>query len=129
MWELFSFNPPSLKLYVRLCASSPYLSGILTSNPGMIDELMDSLVLDKLAHLRVVAARRSSDLCRGAEDIEPILHSFKNFQHLRVGVRDILGKEDLRDLPSRAVGYRRSLPAADRPARVSAAWSRSSARR
>ena len=48
LWELFSFNPPSLQLYVRLCASSPYLSGILTSNPGMIDELMDSLVLDKL---------------------------------------------------------------------------------
>ena len=47
-WELFSFNPPSLRLYVELCAHSPYLSGILTSNPGMIDGLMDSLVLDKL---------------------------------------------------------------------------------
>ena len=53
LWELFSFNPPSLHLYVRLCASSPYLSGILTSNPGMIDELMDSLVLDKLPTLRL----------------------------------------------------------------------------
>src|SRR5690606_13185775 len=48
LWELFSFNPPSLRMYVELCASSPYLSGILVSNPGMIDELMDSLVLDKL---------------------------------------------------------------------------------
>ena len=48
LWELFSFNPPSLHLYVELCASSPYLSSILISNPGMIDELMDSLVLDKL---------------------------------------------------------------------------------
>src|SRR5690606_36265997 len=27
----------------------------------------------------------------------PILHSFKNAQHLRVGVRDILGKDDIRD--------------------------------
>ena len=43
LWELFSFNPPSLRLYVELCAYSPYLSGILTSNPGMIDGLMDSL--------------------------------------------------------------------------------------
>ena len=33
---------------------------------------------------------------RGAEDIEPILHGFKNSLHLRVGVRDILGKEDIR---------------------------------
>ncbi len=48
LWELFSFNPPTLHLYVELCAYSAYLSGILTSNPGMIDELMDSLVLDKL---------------------------------------------------------------------------------
>ena len=34
-------------------------------------------------------------MCRGAEDIDPILHSFKNAQQLRVGVRDILGKEDI----------------------------------
>lgn len=94
LWELFSFNPPSLRLYVTLCASSPYLSGILTSNPGMIDELMDSLVLDKLPTLEQLR-ETLAELCRAAEDIEPILHSFKNSQHLRVGVRDILGKEDL----------------------------------
>src|SRR5262249_37508814 len=34
-----------------------------------------------------------ADLCRGGEDTEPALHSFKNAQQLRVGVRDILGKE------------------------------------
>lgn len=96
LWELFSFNTPSLHLYVRLCASSPYLSGILTSNPGMIDELMDSLVLDKLPTYESLH-HMLAELTRGAEDLEPILHSFKNSQHLRVGVRDILGKEDLRD--------------------------------
>ena len=48
LWELFSFNPPSLRLYVELCAYSPHLSNILISNPGMIDGLMDSLVLDRL---------------------------------------------------------------------------------
>lgn len=94
LWELFSFNPPSLKLYVTLCASSQYLSGILTTSPGMIDELMDSLVLDKLPTLDQLE-ETLAELCRGAEDIDPILHSFKNSQHLRVGVRDILGKEDL----------------------------------
>ena len=36
LWELFSFNPPTLRLYVELCSSSPFLSEILTSNPGMI---------------------------------------------------------------------------------------------
>jgi glutamate-ammonia-ligase adenylyltransferase len=91
---LFSFNPPSLHLYVELCASSPYLSGILVSNPGMIDELMDSLVLDKLPSRDWLEANLQ-ELVHGAEDIDPILHSFKNAQVLRVGVRDILGKEDI----------------------------------
>ena len=95
LWELFSFNPPSLRLYVELCSSSSYLSEILTSNPGMIDELLDSLLLDKLPAPEWLEATLA-ELCRGAEDIEPILHSFKNAQQLRVGVRDILGKDDIR---------------------------------
>jgi glutamate-ammonia-ligase adenylyltransferase len=92
LWELFSFHPPTLHLYVELCSSSEYLSGILISNPGMLDELMDGLLLDKLPSVEFLDATLS-ELCRGAEDIEPMLHSFKNAQQLRVGVRDILGKQ------------------------------------
>ncbi len=92
LWELFSFHPPSLQLYVQLCSSSEYLSGILTSNPGMLDELMDGMLLDKLPSVEFLDATLA-DLIRGAEDIEPMLHSFKNAQQLRVGVRDILGKQ------------------------------------
>ena len=94
LWELFSFNPPSLRLYVELCAYSPYLSGILISNPGMLDGLMDSLVLDRLP-TREALGEMLKQLCWAAEDIEPILHSFKNDEQLRVGVRDLLGKEDI----------------------------------
>lgn len=94
LWELFSFNPPTLHLYVELCSSSQYLSGILISNPGMIDELLDSLLLDRLPSLGVLESTLA-ELTRGAEDIDPILHSFKNAQQLRVGVRDILGKEQI----------------------------------
>ncbi len=96
LWELFSFNAPTLKLYVRMCGS-PYLSGILTSNPGMIDYLMDSLLLNRLPSYRGLQARLD-DLSRGAEQLDPILHSFKSAQHLRVGVHDILGKEDIYDI-------------------------------
>ena len=60
----------------------------------MIDGLMDSLVLDKLPS-RQWLENTLDRLCRAAEDIEPILHSFKNDQQLCVGVRDILGKEDV----------------------------------
>jgi glutamate-ammonia-ligase adenylyltransferase len=96
LWELLSSNRPSLALYVRLCAACPYLAGILTSNPGMIDELMDSLLVENLPTLTMLE-ETLAELCRGAEDVEPILHSFKNAQHLRVGVRDVLGKDDIRD--------------------------------
>ncbi len=94
LWELFSFHPRSLDLYVRLCSSSPYLSGILESNPGMIDELLDSLLVGRLPtpdELRNML----TDWCRNAVDPEPILHAFKASQQLRVGVGDILGKQDV----------------------------------
>jgi glutamate-ammonia-ligase adenylyltransferase len=94
LWELFSFNPPSLKLYVDLCAWSQFLSEILINNPGMIDELLDSLVLNQprtAAELR----QELTDLCRGAADLEPILHSFQDKELLRIGVRDILGKDSI----------------------------------
>ena len=94
LWELFSFNPPSLKLYVDLCSGSEFLSEILIRNPGMIDELLDSLVLNQprtLAELREELAA----LCHGAADPDPILHSFKDKELLRIGVRDILDKDTI----------------------------------
>ncbi len=97
LWELFNFNPPTLRLYVELCSTSQFLSEILTGNPGMIDDLMDSLVVDRS---QPAAAIRSelAELCRGAEDLAPILSSFRNKEWVRIGTRDILGREPIRDV-------------------------------
>lgn len=96
LWELFSFNAPSLKLYVDLCAWSQLLSEILINNPGMIDELLDSLVLNQR---RAIDELREelADLCKGADDLEPIVHSFQDKELLRIGVRDILGKDSIHE--------------------------------
>ena len=94
LWELFSFHPPSLELTVRLCSSSPFLASLLVSNPGMIDELLDSLLVPRLPTPADLDASLA-DLCRGAVDLEPILHAFKASQQLRVGVRDILGRQNV----------------------------------
>lgn len=94
LWELFSLHQPSMDLSIRLCGTSPYLVGILTSNPGMVDELVDSLMLGRLPsenHL----SRLLAELCRGAQEIDAIVRSFKNAMHLSIGVRDILGKESI----------------------------------
>jgi glutamate-ammonia-ligase adenylyltransferase len=96
LWELFSHNHPSLELFVTLCAACPYLVSTLTSNPGMIDELIDSLLITRLPDLERTEAALA-ELTRGAEDLAPILHSFKNAEHLRVGVRDILGRDDIQE--------------------------------
>ena len=96
LWELFSFNPPSLKLYVELCAWSQFLSGILINNPGMIDELLDSLVLNQPRSAEELREELTT-LCRGAADPVPILHSFQDTEYLRIGVRDILGKDSIRE--------------------------------
>jgi glutamate-ammonia-ligase adenylyltransferase len=94
LWELFNFNPPSLKLYVELCAASQFLSEILITNPGMIDELLDSLVLNQ-PRTALELRMELTELCRGAADPEPILHSFQDKEILRIGVRDILGKDTI----------------------------------
>lgn len=94
LWELFRAAPPTMYLVVRLCACSPYLASILIHHPGMIDELVDSLLLDRLPTERWLEAS-STELCRGAVDIDPVIASFKHASHLQIGVRDVLGKESL----------------------------------
>jgi [glutamine synthetase] adenylyltransferase / [glutamine synthetase]-adenylyl-L-tyrosine phosphorylase len=96
LWELFSFNSPSLKLYVDLCAWSEFLSEILINNPGMIDELLDTLVLNQPRTAEELRAELAN-LCRGAADLEPILHSFQDKELLRIGVRDVLGKDSIQE--------------------------------
>ena len=94
LWELFNSHPASLQLSVRLCAASPYLAGILTTNPGTIDDLVDSLQLDRLPN-QAELDRSLAELSRGTSDIGPILLDLKNSAHLRIGVRDILGKDPI----------------------------------
>lgn len=97
LWELFSFNPPTLRLYVELCATSQFLSEILINNPGMIDDLMDSLVVDRALSTLSIKTELAS-LCKGAEDLAPILLSFRNKEWIRIGSRDILNREPIRDV-------------------------------
>ena len=102
LWELFNINRASLDLYVRLCSSSPYLTAILTRFPGMIDELTDSLMLAELPTLAELQTTLD-ELCGGSntersvDELDAILHSFKNTQHLNVGVRELLDRVDIRD--------------------------------
>jgi [glutamine synthetase] adenylyltransferase / [glutamine synthetase]-adenylyl-L-tyrosine phosphorylase len=94
LYELFSLNQPTLKLYVDLCAWSQFLSEILINNPGMIDELLDSLVLNQ-PRMADELRQELTELCKGAADLDPILHSFQSKELLRIGVSDILAKDTI----------------------------------
>ncbi|MDR3618185.1 MAG: bifunctional [glutamate--ammonia ligase]-adenylyl-L-tyrosine phosphorylase/[glutamate--ammonia-ligase] adenylyltransferase [Paludisphaera borealis] len=97
LWELFNFNPPSLRLYVDLCATSQLVSRLLITNPGMIDDLMDSLVIDRPLPGAAIKAELA-ELTKGAEDLAPILWSFRNKEWVRIGTRDVLGREPIREV-------------------------------
>ncbi|MEZ6141135.1 MAG: bifunctional [glutamate--ammonia ligase]-adenylyl-L-tyrosine phosphorylase/[glutamate--ammonia-ligase] adenylyltransferase [Zavarzinella sp.] len=99
LWEVFSFNPPTLQLYIDVC-DSPFLAQILINNPGMIDELLDSLILNR-PRTRDDLQNELVELLRGVERkeiIEAILHSFQDKEILRIAVRDLLGKDDIRSV-------------------------------
>ncbi len=96
LWELFRQHPPSQELYVRLCGASLYLTELLTSNPGMIDDLLDSLLLNHLPTVEELEAL-AGDLLQGvqAQSMQSALAAFRQSQHLRIGVREMLGLEDV----------------------------------
>lgn len=94
LWELMAVSPATLKLTVLMCAAAPYLSELLIANPGMIDELIDSLLTNRLPTPGRLEAQ-SIELVRGAKDIDPIMHGFKNSAHLTIGVHEMLGKETI----------------------------------
>ena len=94
-------NPGVLRLFVRLFASSEFLSAFFLRHP----ELLDSLVRADLVRVErgrdEMAAELAARLATAA-DFEAALDTLRRFRHeefLRIGVRDIEG-----DLVPDAVG-------------------------
>jgi len=96
LWELLSSSPPIMQLVVRVCASSEYLVNILTQSPGMIDDLLNSLLLDRLPRKQEMQ-KMLEELCRQTTDIDSVIRDFKSAMHLQVGVRDVMSKESVLD--------------------------------
>ena len=63
----------------------------------MIDDLMDSLVVNRPQPAGAIAAELA-ELCRRAEDVAPILAGFRNKEWVRIGTREVLQREPIRDV-------------------------------
>lgn len=96
LWESLGHSPPLLKLYVDLCAGSQFLSEILVNNPGMVDELLETLVMNR-SPTRDEWKQELDRLLKGARDVDPILHGFKNTALLAIGVNDVTGRRSLEE--------------------------------
>ena len=90
LWELFNFHEPSLKLMINICTGGKMLGDLLMDNPGMIDELVDALLLGKSQSAQGLAMELES-LLRGAEDPDLILRSFRDKELLGIGIREMTG--------------------------------------
>lgn len=97
LWELFASHRLLMELYTRLCGTSQYLVQILLSNPGMIDDLLDSLMLQRIPDYAGFQSALDS-LCKGQHEIERVVTTYKNSMHLAIGVRDILGRESITEI-------------------------------
>lgn len=97
LWELFHTQPAAMRLFVRLCSIAGYLGGILRANPGMVDELVDALLVSQLPSASWLELHLA-ELMAGSRDPLPIIHSFKQAQHLRIGMIDLVGRGDPEDV-------------------------------
>ncbi|MBI4007096.1 MAG: bifunctional [glutamate--ammonia ligase]-adenylyl-L-tyrosine phosphorylase/[glutamate--ammonia-ligase] adenylyltransferase [Planctomycetes bacterium] len=90
-FQMLSENPQALEIFVDLCAWSQFLSNILIKSPGMLDQLIDSLVIGEHKDTKQMIGELGSLLKTSSNKIRT-LHEYKNQELLRIGVRDIVGK-------------------------------------
>ena len=91
LWEMLSESPAALDLTVRFCSATPFLADLLVRNPGMIDELQDSLLVGEQP-TQPQLEHQLWQLCGPAVEILPSLIAFKVAQQLRIGIRGLLGE-------------------------------------
>ena len=92
---LLAESPMALSQLVRLCAASPWIGGLLTLHPLLLDELLDPRSLYAPLKRQALEAELATDLARlGAEDLEQQMEVLRHFQQantLRVAAADVAG--------------------------------------
>ncbi|MGR3309179.1 MAG: bifunctional [glutamate--ammonia ligase]-adenylyl-L-tyrosine phosphorylase/[glutamate--ammonia-ligase] adenylyltransferase [Candidatus Brocadiales bacterium] len=98
-FQMLSENPQALEIFVDLCAWSQFLSDILIKSPGMLDQLIDSLVIGEhkdtkqmIGELASLLKIRPDKPALSGANVICTLHEYRNQELLRIGMRDIVGK-------------------------------------
>ena len=92
---LLAESPMALSQLVRLCAASPWIAGLLTLHPLLLDELLDPRSLYAPLKRQALEDELATDLARlGADDLEQQMEVLRHFQQantLRVAAADVAG--------------------------------------
>ncbi len=92
---LLAENPMALSQLVRLCAASPWIAGLLTRHPLLLDELLDPRTLYAPLNRAALEAELAAELARvGGKDLERHMEALRHFQQanvLRVAAADVAG--------------------------------------
>ncbi|GAB4336169.1 MAG: bifunctional [glutamate--ammonia ligase]-adenylyl-L-tyrosine phosphorylase/[glutamate--ammonia-ligase] adenylyltransferase [Candidatus Abyssubacteria bacterium] len=96
-YEILASNPKSIELFVALSSYSDHLIRLFVNDPGVIDFLIGTRMLEEessLAHINKALGRFLEINPNFYESVQ----RFKNGELLRVGLRDILGLADIAEV-------------------------------
>ena len=96
LYHWLSEEKEALPLLLEICSAGEFLVNILGTNPGMFDDLVDSLATVPLRNLAALE-RELRGLLSGAREPLAILNSFRNVELLRIGTSDRLGRSETLD--------------------------------
>jgi len=92
---LLAENPMALSQLVRLCAASPWITGLLTRHPLLLDELLDPRTLYAPLDRGALEEELAANLARlGVDDLEQQMEVLRHFQQantLRVAAAEVVG--------------------------------------
>lgn len=111
LYHWLSAEGDALHLLLEICCAGEFLVNIIESQPGMFDDLVDSLAIGERKDLAPMEEELGV-LLVGAEEPLAILNAFRNAELLRIGTRDRLGRagilDTFRDLSNLAEAILRS---------------------
>jgi glutamate-ammonia-ligase adenylyltransferase len=92
---LLAEHPQTMRLLVKLCSSSPWLTNYLVQHPILLDELLDTRTLYAAPDFSSLHADLLARLAEAEDDVERQMDVFRHFKHaniFRFAAQDINGE-------------------------------------
>jgi glutamate-ammonia-ligase adenylyltransferase len=102
-YEILASNPKAFKPLIALSSYSDHLIRVLVNDPGVIDFLLGTRILEKESS-RAIIQKALGEFISVNPDFFEAVQRFKNGELLRIGLRDTLGLADIAEV-TRELSY------------------------